>query len=79
MLGTTHFLMFWCVFRWAYCSPGRFFAINEIKAVIAFMLLRYDFKLDGVRPPNLEFRGTIMPSTTGKIQFRRRRPVDETK
>lgn len=54
-------------------SPGRFFAVNEIKVMLAFMLLRYDFKLDGERPPNSEFRGAAFPSTVGKVLFRRRK------
>jgi len=54
-------------------SPGRFFAVNEIKVMLAFMLLRYDFRLDGVRPPNSEFRGAAFPSTVGKVLFRRRK------
>lgn len=57
---------------WLNISPGRFFAINEIKVVLAFLLLRYDFKVDGIRPPNSEDRGQTVPDYTGKVLFRRR-------
>jgi len=55
-----------------HACPGRFFAINEIKVVLAFLLLRYDFKVDGIRPPNSEDRGQTVPDYTGKVLFRRR-------
>ena len=56
------------------CSPGRFFAANELKAMMAHMLLTYDFKLevDGVRPKDLHFASARIPNTKAKILFRRR-------
>jgi hypothetical protein len=32
-------------------SPGRFFAINEIKMIFAHMLITYDMQFDDAHPP----------------------------
>ena len=55
-------------------SPGRFFAANELKAMLAFMVVHYDIKLagDGVRPPNVYFGNSVVPSPAGKLMFRKR-------
>ena len=55
-------------------SPGRFFAVNEIKLMLAFLLLRYDVKtvVDGVRPADMKFQITIIPDRKAKILFRKR-------
>ena len=45
-----------------HACPGRFFAANEIKMILANALLRFDVKnVDGVegRIPNLEFGSTV--------------------
>lgn len=54
-------------------SPGRFFAVNEIKVMLAFFLLRYDFKTENaVRPKDWEFQSQIIPDLNAKILIRRR-------
>lgn len=55
-------------------SPGRFFASNELKALLAFVVLNYDVKLekDGVRPPDEYFGNSIIPNRTAKVLFRKR-------
>jgi hypothetical protein len=47
--------------------------VNEIKLMLAMMLLRYDIKVEGnVRPKDWEFQGRIIPDMEAKIQIRRR-------
>ena len=42
--------------------------------MLAFVLLRYDFKAkDGKRPANLEFQGRCIPNPTAEILFTRRK------
>jgi hypothetical protein len=56
-------------------SPGRFFAVNEIKAMFTYCLLNYDVQFDGgsvERPKNEEFETNIMPDMTAKVMFRKR-------
>ncbi|KAF8637705.1 hypothetical protein AX16_010780 [Volvariella volvacea WC 439] len=56
-----------------HACPGRFMAINQIKAMFAHMLLNYDMKtVDGVRPKDIEFGQTNMPNPKAKILFRKR-------
>ncbi|KAL8357235.1 hypothetical protein RB598_002190 [Gaeumannomyces tritici] len=59
-----------------HACPGRFFAANEIKMIVARCLLEYDIKLpDGVtqRFPNFEFSGAIVPDPTKTLLFREAR------
>jgi len=54
-------------------SPGRFFAINEIKLMLAYQLLHFDIKTkDGRRPPNPELHNLIVPNPMAEILYRRR-------
>lgn len=56
--------------------PGRFFAINETKALVAHMLLNYDVKLpgDATEPEHgFWFAGQRSPSATAGILFKRRK------
>ncbi len=65
---------------WGYgkhaCS-GRFFASYEIKMVIAYLLMNYDFKFKenqgGRRPRNVSFELQNAPDPTIEILLRRRR------
>jgi hypothetical protein len=57
-------------------SPGRFFAVNEIKAMVAHILLNYDIKLPGdakVVPPGRWFAGNRIPDPKAEMMFRKRK------
>ena len=56
-------------------SPGRFFAANEIKTMMAYLLLNYDIKFaeEGRRPANIRFGPENLPSMSAKVLFRKRR------
>ncbi|KAF8662095.1 hypothetical protein AX16_001205 [Volvariella volvacea WC 439] len=59
-----------------HACPGRFFAINEIKTLLAHFLLNYDWKLetpDGKRPVNLWLGYACSPDANAKLSFRKRR------
>ena len=56
-------------------SPGRFFAVNEIKLMLAIFLLQYDVKLsDGIRPADVKIGPSIAPSKTARVLLKRRDP-----
>ncbi|KAI0828877.1 cytochrome P450 [Trametes gibbosa] len=57
-----------------HACPGRFFAANELKALLAFIVLNYDLKLggDGQRPRNIYWGLNVVPAPNGKVLFRRR-------
>lgn len=53
--------------------PGRFFASNEIKVLLAHLLLNYDLKLEGdKRPDNVVHDLTILPNRGVKILFKKK-------
>ncbi|KAI4595736.1 hypothetical protein KJ359_006727 [Pestalotiopsis sp. 9143b] len=58
-----------------HACPGRFFAANEVKIALAHMLLKYDWRFvpGETRPAEMSFESSIGVSTSGKIQFRRRK------
>jgi len=71
----------WANIRWQltstcylHFSPGRFFAVSELKAMLAYVLLNYDIKLpgDGSRPPNFWFSANCIPNPTGEVMFKKR-------
>ena len=57
-----------------YCSPGRFFAANELKAMLAHILLNYDVKMadGGGRPENVWIGVSSLPNTGAEMLFRKR-------
>ncbi|TDL22832.1 cytochrome P450 [Rickenella mellea] len=57
-----------------HACPGRFFAANELKAMIGHIVLNYDVKMeaDRVRPQDMHFTFNCLPNQTAKILFRRR-------
>jgi cytochrome P450 len=57
-----------------HACPGRFFAGNELKAMMAHLLLKYDIRaeVEGVRPPNSNVGQSIMPNMAAKVLFRKR-------
>jgi len=55
-------------------SPGRFFAVHELKLMLAFTILRYDVKTkDGIRPSDFKLGFFILPDTKADILFKRRK------
>ena len=58
--------------KWA--CPGRFFAMYEIKMILAYLLLRYDFKFpdEGGRPENLFAHEYVFPDQDARILFKER-------
>jgi cytochrome P450 len=58
-----------------HACPGRFFAGNELKAMMAHLLLHYDIgaEVEGVRPKNVHMGQAIMPNMGAKVMFRKRR------
>ncbi|KZV79779.1 cytochrome P450 [Exidia glandulosa HHB12029] len=61
---------------WGYgrhACPGRFWAANEMKAVLAYLLAHYDFRLeDQAVPKETWFGHNVVPHQTAKVLFRRR-------
>ncbi|KAI8990629.1 cytochrome P450 [Trametes punicea] len=57
-----------------HACPGRFFAANELKSLLAYIILNYDMKLsgDGSRPKNVYWAMTVIPALNGKILFKKR-------
>ncbi|KAL0568282.1 hypothetical protein V5O48_013711 [Marasmius crinis-equi] len=56
--------------------PGRFFAVNELKALLAHIILNYDVKFasdDAKFPEPICVAGTFLPNNKGKVLFRKRR------
>ena len=59
----------------AHACPGRFFAANEIKLILAHIVLNYDIKLESgsVRPLNKNYKAACIPDPTIKLLFRKRK------
>lgn len=58
-----------------HACPGRFFASNEVKMILARLVLNYDIKLAGgatERYKNLEFTGACLPDHTKTLLFKER-------
>lgn len=55
-------------------SPGRFFAANELKAMLAHIVLNYDIRTaePGVRPQDEYFATAVVPNSKATVMFRRR-------
>ncbi|KAG1895049.1 uncharacterized protein F5891DRAFT_960668, partial [Suillus fuscotomentosus] len=58
------------------CQP-RLLASSVMKAMMAYLVLNYDIKLEkveGERPPDEWFLMNCSPSRKAEVMFRRRRP-----
>lgn len=59
-----------------HACPGRFFAVDELKAMFAHVLLAYDISLgaesNGCRPPDEWFGSFCIPNTKAQVRFKRR-------
>ncbi|KAI0080996.1 cytochrome P450 [Panus rudis PR-1116 ss-1] len=58
-----------------HACPGRFFAANELKAMLAHTIVAYDVKFEeeGVRPENIWVAESCIPNPSTPVLFRRRR------
>ncbi|KAF8076048.1 cytochrome P450, partial [Lyophyllum atratum] len=58
-----------------HACPGRFFAVNELKAFLAHVLLNYDvaFENNGGRPQDRWFGHASVPDPAVSVMFRKRR------
>lgn len=61
-------------FNCGFGSPGRFFVANELKVMMAHLVLNYDVKLEneGIRPPNMDFGFACVPNQKAEVLFRKR-------
>ncbi|KAI0368877.1 cytochrome P450 [Pilatotrama ljubarskyi] len=61
-----------------HACPGRFFAANELKAMLAYMVLNYDLKLPDDAPPpkNIYWATNVIPAVNGKVMFRKRQRAE---
>jgi cytochrome P450 len=63
-----------------HACPGRFFAANEVKILLAHMILKYDIQLvDGCTPTVLKVGIGLVADPTAKLAIRRRQeeiPLD---
>ncbi|KAJ3768554.1 cytochrome P450 [Lentinula raphanica] len=56
-------------------SPGRFFAVSELKALIGEVLLAYDIKFENGEMPAPEWQGVnFSPNRFAQVMFKRRIP-----
>lgn len=57
-----------------YACPGRFFASNEVKIALCFLLLRYDWRLEdpNKKPKNMDMGLEMVGDPWVKLQYRRR-------
>ncbi|KIK81319.1 hypothetical protein PAXRUDRAFT_15297 [Paxillus rubicundulus Ve08.2h10] len=57
-----------------HACPGRFFAANELKSMLAHAVLSYDIELEGAdtRPRSLHIGIHIVAHPTAKVMFRKR-------
>ena len=61
-------------------SPGRFFAANELKTLVAHTLLNYDIKLENnttTVPASVWLIRDISPDASIKVMFRKRRRKED--
>ena len=58
-----------------HACPGRFFAMNELKAMMAYVVMNYDIRTEeeGVRPPNYISGMAVIPNPMAKVLFRKRK------
>ena len=62
-----------------FLSPGRFFAANELKILMGYILCNYEFKFEnGKRPENTCFAYSCVPDMSAKIMYRERADRNES-
>lgn len=53
-------------------SPGRWFAVQNMKLMVAYITLNYDIQSIDKRPPSTVFGDANIPSMSAYIRVRRR-------
>ncbi|TFK48297.1 cytochrome P450 [Heliocybe sulcata] len=58
----------------SHACPGRFFAANQLKLMLAHLLLNYDIELEqpGIVPPRMWFEAAVIPHQTARLLYRKR-------
>ena len=58
-----------------HACPGRFFASNEVKIALCYMLLKYDWRLENEaqRPQNMLISTELIADPRVKLMYRRRK------
>ena len=70
--------MLMMILYYSYDSPGRFLAASELKAMLSYILLNYDFKFPddlykhGEIPPEMWFGTVCGPDEKIEMLFRKR-------
>lgn len=59
-----------------HACPGRFFASSELKLMLAYLIMHYDFEPQPSRPENVWFGLTRIPPMQATIRVKRREGVD---
>ncbi|KAG5654675.1 hypothetical protein H0H81_009924 [Sphagnurus paluster] len=63
-----------CTSRCVIVIPGRFLAVNQIKALLVHVLLNYDVAFEnGTRPADRWYAFVSMPDSSASVMFRKRR------
>ncbi|KAI5993444.1 hypothetical protein EDD15DRAFT_2437996 [Pisolithus albus] len=72
MVGVTQDY-FPCGFRKHAC-PGRFLAANQLKTMLAFIIMSYDVKFEGriFRPTSIRWNLNVITDPTLRVMFRKR-------
>jgi cytochrome P450 len=55
-----------------HACPGRFFAANELKLLLAYMVINYEFQYLETRPPSKWMGASVLPPMTATVKIRRR-------
>jgi hypothetical protein len=57
-----------------HACPGRFFAVTQLKLILAHLLLHYDLRLEQefTRPPDMPMMFSMLPNNKAKILLKRR-------
>ena len=62
-----------CSYSYSYISPGHFFAANEVKAVLAHVLVMYNIKFEeGKQAPHSLIINVIHIPRKANVMFRKR-------
>ncbi|XDG02228.1 hypothetical protein ABKA04_001843 [Annulohypoxylon sp. FPYF3050] len=56
-----------------HACPGRFFAASELKLMLAYIIMNYDFEIQEKRPENFWFGMNRIPPMKATIRVRRRK------